>query len=321
LPEVDEIQPGDWVILELSSFQLDELASLNPAPEIAVVTNFSPNHLDRHGTLAEYRTAKQNLIRWQNSQQTAILNQDDSDVSQWTTAARQLGFGRHDKGEQGLFVVDEAATGNPNDLQVVFRDGAREEVLPLGKWLRLPGQHNIENALAASCAALVVGASIPELEVGVRTFSGLPHRLELVAEKSGRRFYNDSKATTPAAASLALAAFDKPIVLLAGGYNKQIDLREFARDIIKHVRGVALLGQTASELDRLLSELDPNASVARHIAEDFSGACEWATQFSCPGDVVLLSPGCASYDWFPNYEVRGELFTKWVQNWAEPPES
>ena len=322
LPDVDQIRPEDWVILELSSFQLEDLARefTAPAPAtLSIVTNFSPNHLDRHGTIDAYRHAKQTLLQTQTESGIAILNGDDPDVRDWPTRARRRWFSWNDSGRPGIYA---ASTGAAQSRSAILRNELGETHIPVGDWLRLPGRHNFENALAATCAALAIGATLHELESGIRNFHGLPHRLEFVAEKAGRRFYNDSKATTPAAACLALSAFDTPIVLLAGGYDKQLDMSALADRIVSlNLRGVVLLGQTAPELDRLLNERLPTNRIPRAITASFPDACNWAASISQPGDVVLLSPGCASYDWFANYEARGAAFQQWVSQWPGPPDS
>lgn len=313
LPSVAEITPDDWVVLELSSFQLENLAPWRPAPEVAVVTNFSPNHLDRHHTLEAYRRAKQTLLRFQTPGQLAILNGDDPDVAAWPTAARVVGFGLRDQPGDGVFCSEGEET--------LVRWNGIEQRIPLSRWLTLPGRHNLQNALAAAAVMTALEVAPGRLESGLRSFAGLPHRLERVAECEGRRFFNDSKATTPEAAVLALQSFRDPIVLLAGGYDKQIDLGPLVQAIVSHpVRAVALLGETAPELDRLLEQADPEGHVARQVFSSFHPAFAWGATQSRPGDVVLLSPGCASYDWFENYEERGAVFRQLARAWR-PAES
>jgi UDP-N-acetylmuramoylalanine--D-glutamate ligase len=285
LPEVDEITPDDWVVLELSSFQLEDLAELKPAPAVAVVTNFSPNHLDRHGTVAAYRAAKQNLLRWQTSEQIAVLNQDDPDVSRWPTAAKTLWFGAR-------------------------ADGFDQKLLR--EWLPLPGEHNLRNAQAATCVAIALGAKPDSIRRGLQEFQPLPHRLQFIAEVAGRRFYNDSKATTPEAVQLALASFEAPIVLLAGGYDKGIDLASMARAIAERTKAVALFGQTAAKLETLVRLCDITGRVAIHRAANLAEAFAWSNRQAVVGDIVLLSPGCASYDQFQNYEQRGAEFIRLI---------
>lgn len=315
LPVVDQISEQDWVILELSSFQLEDLAALHPSPDVAIVTNFSPNHLDRHGTLDRYRQAKQNLLCWQTADQVAVLNQADADVALWPTAARTVWSGLRDLGREGAFAIDGQRTRFRFDGQV--RD------VPLQSWLPLPGQHNLQNALAAAASVVVgLGSEPASLQPALTEFVALPHRLQRVAERDGRVFYNDSKATTPEATCLALDSFSQPVILLAGGYDKQVDLTPIAQAIVsRQVRAVALLGQTASTLSRQIGQLDPTGLIARQTFGNFAEAFDWAAGQSQPGDVVLLSPGCASYDWFRNYEERGEAFSRRAREWllSSPP--
>ena len=300
LTDLDRIGGNDWVVLELSSFQLEDLDRIQARPDIAVVTNFSPNHLDRHGTLDRYRLAKQTILRWQTQNDTAVVNQDDSDVSVWPGKGSRLWFGSRDLGRSGVFATNGQAA-------IVRVDGEAQNV-DLQDCLSVPGAHNLQNASAAMCAALAAGVSLDAIRRGLQSFQALPHRLQFVGEVKGRRFYNDSKATTPESAALALRAFYQPIVLLAGGYDKQIDLSLFAAAIAKDVKAVALIGQTAEQLARLIDSHAERQGPARQVCASFNEAFCWAVEQSDPGDVVLLSPGCASYDWFRNYIERGDQF-------------
>ena len=301
LPRVAEIRPTDAVVLELSSFQLEDLDGKRRSPHVAIVTNFSANHLDRHGTLDNYRIAKQTILRWQTSQDFAVLNQDDVDVVSWTTEGRKLFFGLHDLGEEGLFLGRKG--------QAIFRLAGQERILEVPQWLSLPGVHNLQNALAAACAACALDVSADAIERGLRGYKALPHRLEMVAGVAGRQFFNDSLATTPESAIVALAAFDQPIILFAGGYDKGSDLTEMARAIVaKPAKAVALMGKTGPRLNELLTQFDPDQRVRRQVCENFETAFNWAVSQSARGDVLLLSPGCASYDWFRNFVDRGNQF-------------
>lgn len=301
LPIVEEIDVSDYVVLELSSFQLQALASERPQPDVAIVTNLSPNHLDRHRTMAAYRRAKQSLLNWQHSEQLAILNGEDNDVSSWPTRCRRMIFSESDTGEQGIFREGEG---------VVFRDEHNEISLPLGDWLTLPGKHNFQNAMAATCSALACGISPSAIERGLREFQPLPHRLQCVGEAEGRRFFNDSIATTPESVAAALESFSEPIVLLAGGYDKEIDLSEFARLIGKRCKAIALIGQTAPSLAESLKK---DSSAVFRCCSSLEEAFNWGVEQSAAGDVVLLSPGCASYDWFGDFRERGAVFSALVQ--------
>lgn len=328
LPDVERIAAEDWVVLELSSFQLEDLAPLRPSPHIAVVTSFAPNHLDRHGTLESYRRAKQNLLRFQTTDDYAVLPADDADVRTWPGAANRLWFG----GECATRGSDSCTSG------VWLDDGVRrcarvswsgaEWSLPVGEWVRLPGPHNLRNAAAAVCAALAAGVPRERLEPGLRTFGGLSHRLQRVAERAGRTFYNDSKSTTPEATALAIRSFTQPIVLLAGGSDKKVDLQPIITAIARSRRpadsptdqrptqgvvAVAFLGQTGPQLAHLLEREATTRTIPHAIFGDFPAACAWSASQSRPGDVILLSPGCASYDWFRNYEHRGDMFAEIAQ--------
>jgi UDP-N-acetylmuramoylalanine--D-glutamate ligase len=300
-------------VLELSSFQLEDLDRLPASPNIAIVTNFSPNHLDWHGSLSEYRRAKQSILRWQTPDDVAILNLDDADVSSWPTFGRRLGFGSRVARCDGIF---ESGTEH-----VLRLDGSQQR-FELREWVSLPGRHNLFNAMGAACAAVAAGADLDAVRRGLAEYRSLPHRLEFVAEVCGRRFYNDSLATTPESAVVGLEAFSEPVVLLAGGYDKQIDLTPLAQSIASRAKAAALMGQTAELLACLLDE---------HAAEEgeppicecgsFQEAFDWAVEHSEAGDVVLLSPGCASYDWFGNYVERGRRFVELVEQYRRSQEA
>jgi UDP-N-acetylmuramoylalanine--D-glutamate ligase len=315
LPDVEKIRPGDWVVLELSSFQLEDLAVLRPNAQVSIVTNFSANHLDRHPSLDAYRAAKQQLLACQSTDRIAVLNQDDPDVSQWPTGARRFWFGSDDIGREGMFLY--GADAFPR--RAIFRLGLREQVFPLGDWLTLAGRHNVINALAACSAALLLGTQAAQIEAGIRSFTALPHRLELVGEVGGVRYFNDSKATTPAAAILALRSFRAPCWVIVGGYDKQIDLNGLVAEIVAHPpRGVACVGQVGPALAAQLKQAAAEKGCPLHLDESgtLSHAVAWCAAQAQPGEVVLLSPGCASYDQFENYEERGLLFARLVAEQA-----
>lgn len=334
LPVVNQIQPDDWVVLELSSFQLEDLDSLQPAPDIAVVTNLQPNHLDRHGSMDNYRLAKQTIIRHQTANQTAVLNQDDPDVKNWPTAARRISFGLNERRSLGVFAVA--------GQNAVVSMGAETQHWPIADWLQLPGAHNLQNALAATAATLAVGVDREAVRRGLIDYTPLPHRLQFVAEVADRRFYNDSLATTPESCIVALQAFDGPIVLLAGGYDKRVDLSAMAREMALRTRAVALMGQTGRMLQECLHhEIEGHATIAgspvgntesssqseslrsrrlptvTQVCTSFVEAFQFAIAQSQPGDTILLSPGCASYDWFRSFVDRGDQFVRLVELHAD----
>lgn len=304
LPEVDAITATDWVILELSSFQLADLNRLEVSPHAAVVTNFSPNHLDWHRDLADYRSAKQTILRWQSSCDIAVLNAVDGDVANWKTRGRTLWFSPADHGQDGMFLRGKSC---------IWRERESETKLPLSDWLTLPGAHNLQNAMAAACVALALGHTPRQVEHGLRHYQPLPHRLQFVGEVQGRLFYNDSLATTPESTSVALDAFDRPIVLLAGGYDKQVDLAAMASKIAIKAKAVVVMGQTAGVLESLVTNTAGRACQISSGHLDFRSAFQAAVAHAAPGDIVLLSPGCASYDWFRNFADRGDQFTQLVR--------
>jgi len=309
LPIVDQIQPDDWVVLELSSFQLEDLDEVAARPDIAVVTNFSPNHLDRHRTLDAYRQAKQTILRHQLPGDIAILNRDDVDVSGWSVHGRASWFGTVDDGRPGLFTVEG---------RLWIRDD-RGVVRPLPEMTtdHLPGEHNWLNIAAAIATVTAIGVPEETISGGIEQFNPLPHRLEFIAESFGRRFYNDSLATTPESAIAAIRSFTAPIVLLAGGSDKGIDLALLAEAIVGKCKAVALMGETGPPLADLIAGLQTTGSVASRVCRSLEEAFDWAVRQSAAGDVVLLSPGCASYDWFRNFTDRGKQFVRLVHEQPE----
>jgi len=308
LPRVHEIAAGDWVVLELSSFQLESLDEIHASPEIAVVTNFAPNHLDRHGCLDNYRKAKQTILRWQSPDNVAVMNGRDRDLKHWPMFAGCLHFGDGKKSDLGVF---------PNGEQFVWRDDVEKRVLDLRSWLPLRGEHNLENAMAATCAAMCAGATVENVREGLENFTPLPHRMEPVGEFHGRRFFNDSLATTPESAMKAIESFEESVILIAGGYDKQIDLRFFAKSIAEKVKAVSLIGETADQLSVFIDEFRTENGLAERICESLPEAVKWAIEQSEEGDAILLSPGCASYDMFRNFAERGDCFRRLVERMKE----
>lgn len=313
LPHVDEIVAEDWVVLELSSFQLHMLDRIKARPDIAVVTNFAPNHLDWHGTLDEYRFAKQTILRWQTGDDVCILNGDDADVAGWphvanTTFVYSSPLGELlPKSDAGQAWLDERGTAH------ILRRNQKPSILefPIDDWCTLRGFHNLSNALFSLTAAQLAGATEVAIRTGLEQFEALPHRLQSVGEFEGRCFYNDSISTTPESTIAALDSFGEPVIILAGGYDKQVDLANLAKKIAERAKAASLLGQTALTLKNGITT--ENADVVVESCSDFGSAFAWAVEQSSPGDVVLLSPGCASYDWFQSFVDRGEQFCKLVE--------
>ncbi|QDU38834.1 UDP-N-acetylmuramoylalanine--D-glutamate ligase MurD [Maioricimonas rarisocia] len=305
LPRLDEIAADHLVVLELSSFQLEPLDAIRWSPDVAVVTNFAPNHLDRHGTLAAYEHAKQTILRWQQDEDIAVLNAEDGQVAAWPVKGRVIRFGESvDEGEHVQIRREVLEVRIADAEATLFTAGAP-----------LQGRHNRAN-IAAAVAAVVAAtgsANSALLEAALSQFRGLPHRLEAVGAAAGRLFVNDSKSTTPEATVAALEAFRRPVMLIAGGADKGVDLVPLAREIASRAKGVALIGAVGPELERLIAAAQQGQRPFRHVARSLEHAVRWAFENSDEGDVILLSPGCASFGWFSSYVDRGQQFVSVVE--------
>ena len=272
LDRLAEITPEHWVVLELSSFQLESVE--HPHLHVAVILNITPDHLDRHGTLAQYVDLKARAIE---DADYALLNSRDPTVSALSTRAAG---------------------------KVVWFD--QHQPLPP---MPLPGRHNMENALAAAAVGHIAGLSDDAINEAIRGFKGVEHRLELVGEWAGVRWYNDSKATNPDAGRVALSAFPgAPVILIAGGYGSGFDLREWVQDVLANTEAVILIGASAGELAEALRE-HPKVIRAETLEQAVSIAAGMARQ----GSVVLLSPAYKSYDMFKDFEDRGNQFKELVR--------
>ncbi len=310
LDPLESIKKHDIVVLELSSFQLNLLAEKRFRPNIAVLTNYSPNHLDWHGSEANYRKAKQSIFDAQMPDDAAIFpddtdSHDDSRMPVWRIRAGGMRFGLTDHGDDGSFLEDGTLILRSQS----FEDANRLTVPP-----QLPGRHNQLNIAAATCAAWLAGADATKFSIALQSFRPLPHRLQLVVEKSGRQFWNDSIATTPESAIMALHVFPGRIILLAGGFDKGQDFTKFAAEIKQKASAVVLMGQTAGKLYQLVT--DGTHDLQIRIATDFREAFRCAVAFSQQGDIVLLSPGCASYGWFQDFRERGDIFSALARDWS-----
>lgn len=298
LGDVERITADDSVVLELSSFQLEYLEPLRPRAEVAVITNLRANHLDRHGTLAAYRAAKQSLLRWQSPSDIAVLNQDDPDVSHWAARGRVVGFG----------TLRARSMTAPSLETVVYVAGTELHFISGHDHATFPLQNRkgplAMNAAAAAAAARVLGVVPATIVEALNAFRGLPHRLEDIGQTAGRRWINDSKATTPEASIAALESIEGPIRLVAGGADKGSDLTPLADAIRARRVHVYLSGRTADAMAGQLSE--HVATVARFGSFDASVRAAYFD--SQPGDVILLSPGCASWGQFADYRARGDRF-------------
>jgi UDP-N-acetylmuramoylalanine--D-glutamate ligase len=294
-PALDLVgQPLDVAVLEVSSFQLETTESFRP--RVAVILNLSPDHLDRHGSFEAYRDAKARILANQTPEDTAVLSADDPAV--WSLAAaaraRVLPFSSRGPLAQGAWLDAGAA--------VLREPGRNPRLVPLPE-LRLVGEHNRENALAALAAAWAAGADPLAAAAALARFPGLPHRMEKLGLKAGVAFVNDSKATNPAAALRALTGAGGPVVWIAGGRDKGLDFAALADAAAARVRAALLVGEASGKLEAALAGRVPTRTAA-----SLEDAVREATRLAEPGDVVLLAPACASQDMFRDFEERGECF-------------
>ena len=307
LPEIDQIEEGDPVVLELSSFQLEDLAEVRRSPSIALLLNLSPNHLDRHGCMEEYIAAKSQIFAYQGPSDIAILNADDP---------RVLSLAAHMRGHTRFFSLKHPISSGSyldGDRVLIVEGGTVCEACRLTD-IPLLGLHNVANVLAAVAAAAAWGVPTRVMQEAVRAFSGVEHRLERVREVRGISFYNDSIATSPAGTLAALEAFSQPMLLLAGGYDKGLPFDRLGEAIARRVKGVFLIGNTAPQIAQAIEAARipgmPTPTVTS--CRDMATAVQAAYRAATAGDVILLSPACASYDQFRNFVERGRLFKQLV---------
>lgn len=311
--KLPDIPPDARVVVELSSFQLQ---LTRKSPHIGVFLNLRPDHLDVHRSLEEYAEAKRNVYRHQGAGDYAVLNAEDEVVAR--EAARVPGglawFGESRPAPEaaGAWVRAEDGAGN-----IVFRlpGGGEKPVCPVAS-LRLVGRHNLLNSLAAVAAASLAGATPEAMAQVLGTFPGVEHRLERVAEIAGALYVNDSIATTPHRALAALRAFPGPLLLIAGGYDKKLGFEALAREMMGKVRHLILMGATARRIREAVEEAareSPSPPPQMHEVRELAEAVRLAHSLAREGDTVLLSPACASYDMFRNYEDRGRQFKRLVE--------
>jgi UDP-N-acetylmuramoylalanine--D-glutamate ligase len=286
------------IVTELSSFQLELIESFRP--HISVFLNLTPDHLDRHGTMDAYAAAKARIFENQADSDFAILNSDDSAAVQYAPSKPQtFRFSRKKPVEQGAYLRGE---------EISFRRNGQEEILLKRTDISLPGAHNLENVLAAVCAARLAGAKPDAIAAAVRSFAGVEHRLEFVAEHNGVRYYNDSKATNVDATLKALDAFAGRILIILGGKDKGSDYTVLQKPLREKAILALLIGAAANKIERQIA-----GSVAIERAGTLERAAEIASHAAQPGDIVLLAPACASFDQFQSYEHRGRSFKELVR--------
>ncbi len=296
---VPGLTPSHWVVAELSSFQLETIVTFRP--HVAVLLNLAPDHLDRYPDLRSYYAAKARIFMNQEAEDYAVLNADDPPTLEWARGIRSQPrlFSRVRTMGDGAYV---------RGGEVLVRRAGRPEPVCRVEEIRIPGLHNLENALAAAAAAAI---EVPAEAIGaaLRSFPGLPHRLEFVAEAGGVRYVNDSKGTNVGAVAKSLEGYQGGVILIAGGKDKGGDFRPLRPLLESRVRVLLLLGQAREAMRAQLDGACPMEDVA-----SLPAAVERAAEIAVAGDTVLLSPACASFDMFRNFEERGEVFRRAVSD-------
>lgn len=306
LPIIEHVSPDDFAVVELSSFQL---ISMRKSPDIAVITNISPNHLDVHKTMEEYINAKLNIINHQNAFSRTVLNADNEITNGLSDSIRGqlLKFSRKTPPDFGSFATDDGG------VYMAHTEGITK--IMQASDIRIPGQHNVENFLAAISA--VWGYVTPETIINVaKTFQGVEHRIEFVRELNGVRWYNDSIATSPTRTIAGLNCFDQKLIVIAGGYDKKIPFLPLAPKLIEKAKVLILLGATAQKIEDTVKSFPDFAGAGLRIihADSIEDAVGKAHSIATEGDIVTLSPACASFDMYPNFEARGRHFKELVNS-------
>lgn len=292
----------DFFVTEVSSFQLESIVTFKP--KVAAILNITPDHLDRHKTIQGYTDAKLRIFENQSQDEFAILNWDNEEtrILKDRINSRVLYFSR-------TVILNEGAWVENNEVWVAL-DNRKEFVINIED-IFIPGTHNIENVLAASLMAYCAGVSPKTIGKAVKDFKGVEHRVEYVDEINGVTYFNDSKGTNPDAAIKAIEAMKRPTILIAGGYDKEAEFDGLIKAFGGTVKLLILLGETKN---KIAEAAEKNGFSSYKFVESMEAAVKIAYQEALPGDCVLLSPACASWDMYKNYEQRGAIFKECVSN-------
>ncbi len=298
---VDEVGDAD-IVVEVSSFQLETIVDFRPG--ICGLLNITPDHLDRHKSMAAYIKAKEKIFSRQTEDDFAVLNYEDRTIREIAAGcpARVFYFSSEQVLQEGAFIED--------NYLVIAADDKKQRICPLDH-IQLRGRHNLENVLCAAMMAYLGGVRAQSIADTLAEFRGVRHRMEEVILKDGILYINDSKATNPESAIKALESFENPIILIAGGRNKGSDFEKLALLILQKVKELVLLGEAKAEIKQAVMDVSYKNI---HEVEGFEEAVVTAQKLAQAGDVVLLSPACASWDMFPSYEHRGDLFCQLVKS-------
>lgn len=302
---VRETTEKSVTVAEMSSFQLESIEEFHP--NVSMILNITPDHLNRHHTMEAYTEAKCNIARNQTPGEVCVLNYEDDRLRAigeslqtkvfWFSSGRALKRGLYLKG---------------NDI--IYNDGAQETVVINVHELNIIGKHNYENAMAAIAAGIAMTIPMERIREALRNFVAVEHRIEYTATKNGVVYYNDSKGTNPDASIQAVRAMDRPTILIGGGYDKGSSYEEWIREFDGKIRSLVLMGQTADKIEKTARSMGFDAIVRVNSMEE---AVQYAYANAVPGEAVLLSPCCASWGMFKNYEERGEIFKKLVRSLPE----
>lgn len=307
ISQCPQMSANDIVVAEMSSFQLESVDSF--CPKVAVVMNLTPDHLDRHKTMEAYAAAKANIFKNQGPEDYLLLNKDDAIVAAMAAGAKShvYYFSQQEILDEGIWLEDG------NLVYRLDKNGAPQVLIPAAE-IGIVGSHNWQNAMAASLAALLMGQQSEIIAERLRAFKGVAHRMEPVATIDGVLYVNDSKGTNPDSTEKALGSYgERSIVLIAGGRNKGSDMAVLVPLMRAHCRGVVLVGEATGDF---IDAFERTGYTDYVCADSFEDAVAKAREMAQSGDVVLLSPACASWDMFDNFEQRGDLFKELVKDYA-----
>lgn len=293
----DQTDEDTVIVAEMSSFQLETIATFRP--KVSAILNFTPDHLNRHHTMEAYVTAKKNIAINQKEDDFCVLNYEDPLTREFgqQVKTKVFYFSSKETLEEGIYLKDH---------KIIYKEAGREplELCSVDE-LQILGTHNYENVMAASAMALLYGVPAQIVQDTIKAFKGVEHRIEYVAEKQGVVYYNDSKGTNPDAAIRGIQAMNRPTVLIGGGYDKNSEYTEWIQSFDGKVKKLILIGATRG---KIAADAEKCGFTDYVFADSFEEAMEKAVGFAEAGDAVLLSPACASWGMFPNYEVRGDRF-------------
>ncbi len=307
LPEIESFSENDFAVVELSSFQL---ISMRRSPDVAVVTNLTPNHLDIHKDMQEYIDAKRNIVLHQNAFSKSVLNLDNEISNSFSENVRGklCKFSRRQKVENGAYMNENG--------DLIFSENGRETKIINKSEIKIPGLHNVENYLAA-ISAVWGDVSVESIVKVAKTFGGVAHRNEFVRELNGVKYYNDSIASSPTRTALGtLSLYDEKIIVILGGYDKHLDYTELGELIVKKVKTAIIMGATGPKIEKAILQAKDysqgNPTIIK--VENMEQAVNAAFENSEPGDIVSMSPASASFDLYKNFEERGEHFKSLVND-------